>query len=66
MTAAQIAARLGATRRSGEWWRCVCPVHGSRGGRSPTLALCDGAHGLIVKCWVDCAPRDVLSKRRRR
>ena len=34
MTAPEIAAALGCARRSGAWWRCRCPVHGSRG---PTL-----------------------------
>ena len=32
MTAGEIAA-------AGAWWRCRCPVHGSRGA---TLALRDG------------------------
>jgi hypothetical protein len=51
MTAAEIAARLGAAHRAGRFWRCLCPVHGSRTGRSATLALRDGDHGLIVKCF---------------
>ena len=41
MTAAEIAQALGSARRLGLWWRCVCPVHGSRIGRSLTLALRD-------------------------
>lgn len=45
MTAAEIAAALGAAHRSQAWWRCRCPAHGSRGA---TLALRDGVHGLIV------------------
>ncbi len=42
MTAAEIAAALGGGHRSGAWWRCRCPVHGSRG---PTLALRDHERG---------------------
>jgi hypothetical protein len=45
--AAGIALALGAAQRSGQWWRCRCPVHHSRG---PTLALRDGDRGLIVHC----------------
>ena len=45
MTAAEIAAALGGAHRSGAWWRCRCPVHGSRGA---TLALRDGDWRLIA------------------
>jgi putative DNA primase/helicase len=62
MTAAEIAATLGTVHRSGPWWRCRCPVHGSYGA---TLALRDGEHGLIVKCWAGCDPRDVFTELRR-
>ena len=37
MTAGEIAA-------AGAWWRCRCPVHGSRGA---TLALRDGDDLII-------------------
>jgi putative DNA primase/helicase len=63
MTAADIAAALGAPRRSGRWLRCRCPVHGSRG---PTLALRDGDRALIVRCHAGCDPRHVLAELRRR
>jgi putative DNA primase/helicase len=62
MTAAEIAAVLGGAHRSGAWWRCRCPVHGSRGA---TLALRDGGRGLIVHCHAGCEPRDVLAELRR-
>jgi hypothetical protein len=65
MTAAPIAAALGGAHRSGGWWRCVCQVHGSRTGRSSTLALRDGDRTLIVKCWARCHPRDVFTELRR-
>lgn len=54
--------RLGGAQRCGAWWRCRCPVHGSRGS---TLALRDGERGLIVKCWAGCDARDVLAALRR-
>src|SRR5712692_7031487 len=63
MTAAKIAASLGPAHRSGAWWRCRCPVHGSH---SATLALHDGERGLIVKCFTACDPRDILAELRRR
>jgi putative DNA primase/helicase len=57
-----IAVALGLLRRSGRWWRCVCPIHGSRTGRSLSLALRDGERGLIVKCFAGCGPRDILAE----
>jgi putative DNA primase/helicase len=66
MTAAEMAVRLGGAHRSGRWWRCLCPVHGSRTGRSATLALCDGERRLIVRCWAGCDPCDVLAALRAR
>jgi putative DNA primase/helicase len=66
MTAAEIAKVLGAAQRSGRWWRCVCPVHGSRTGTSATLALREGSRGLIVVCHAGCSRADVLAELRRR
>jgi hypothetical protein len=62
VTAAEIAVALGGAHRSGAWWRCRCPVHGSRGA---TLALRDG-RGVIVHCWAGCDARDVLAELGRR
>jgi putative DNA primase/helicase len=62
MIAVEIARALGSACRSGTWWRCRCPAHASRG---PTLALRDGGHGLIVKCFAGCNPLDVLTELRR-
>ena len=66
MTAAEIAHALGAASRSGAWWRCVCPVHGSRTGHSATLALRDGDRGIVVYCHAGCNSRDILAELRRR
>jgi putative DNA primase/helicase len=63
MTAAEIAQTLGRAHRSGAWWRCHCPVHASRGA---TLALRDGERGLILRCFADCDPREILAELRRR
>jgi putative DNA primase/helicase len=65
MTAAEIAAALGAAQRSGGWWRCICPVHGSRTGRSATLALRDSSAGIVVHCHAGCETREVLTELRR-
>jgi putative DNA primase/helicase len=62
MSAAKVAARLGGAHRSGAWWRCRCPVHGSRGA---TLALRDGNRRLIVKCHAGCCREDILAALRR-
>lgn len=61
MTASKIAIALGGTCRSGRWWRCRCPVHGSH---SATLALRDGEQGLLVKCFAGCDARDVFAELR--
>jgi putative DNA primase/helicase len=63
MTAAEIAAALGSPYRSGQWWRCRCPVHGSRGA---TLALRDGGGGLIAVCHAGCSRIEILAELRRR
>jgi putative DNA primase/helicase len=67
MSAAEvIATALGPVQRSGEWWRCVCPVHRSRTGRSASLALRDGDHGLIVHCHAGCSRDEILAELCRR
>jgi phage/plasmid primase-like uncharacterized protein len=63
MIAAEIAAALGGAKRSAAWWRCRCPVHGSRG---PTLALRDHPRGLAVKCFAGCTRDEIVAELRRR
>jgi hypothetical protein len=63
MIAADIARALGAAYRSGAWWRCRCPVHGSRGA---TLALRDTMRGLHVRCFGPCTPGQILAEIARR
>jgi hypothetical protein len=65
-TAEKIACALGAASGSGAWWRCVCPVHGSRTGRSTTLALRDGDRSRVAHCHAGCDARDILDELRRR
>jgi putative DNA primase/helicase len=60
MTVARsIAEALGNSRRSGEWWRCRCPVHQSAGA---TLALRNGPRGLIALCHAGCPRDDILAE----
>src|SRR4051794_32659403 len=59
MRAAEIAAALGGAHRSGEWHRCICPVHQSSG---PTLAMRDGPRGFIAHCHAGCARDDILAE----
>ena len=62
MTAADIAAELGAACREGSTWRCRCPLHGGR-----SLVLRDGNNGrLLLTCWAGCDRLDVLAEIRRR
>jgi putative DNA primase/helicase len=62
VSAEAIARALGGAARSGDWWRCPCPVHRSR---SASLALRDGDNRLLVKCWGGCDARDVLAELQR-
>src|SRR5689334_10656733 len=66
MNAVDIAAALGGAHQSSGWWRCICPVHGSRTGRSATLALRDGERGIIAFCHAGCSRPDILAELRRR
>ena len=58
MTASAIAATLGGAYRSGAWWRCRCPAHGSL---SAALALRDGKRGLVTYCHGGCTQSDILT-----
>jgi hypothetical protein len=60
MTAANIAAALGAARCEGRNWRCRCPLHGGR-----SLTLQDGRSAVLVRCWAGCETGDVLAELRR-
>jgi hypothetical protein len=44
MTAAGIAAALGAAHRLGVWWRCRCLVH-----KNPSVLLPNGDGGLTLR-----------------
>ena len=63
VNAAELAARLGQACRSGSWWRCRCPVHGSA---RATLALKDGDWGLIAHCHAGCRRTDVMAELQQR
>jgi hypothetical protein len=62
MPAADIAHVLGG-RRCGNGYVVRCPAHQDR---HPSLSLCDGERGLLVKCHAGCDARDVLAELRRR
>jgi putative DNA primase/helicase len=59
----EIATALGGAYQSCGWWRCRCPVHGSRGS---TLALRDGERGLVIKCHAGCSRSNILQEMYRR
>jgi putative DNA primase/helicase len=59
MSAAETAASLGDERKDGRDVKCRCPRCGGR------LALRDGDHGLLAKCWGGCEAHDVYAELRR-
>jgi len=59
-----IAVALGASYRSGSWWRCRCPVHHSN---SATLAVRETQRGGVeARCFAGCRASAVLAELRRR
>ena len=65
MIAREIAEALGGARRSGLWWRSICPVHGSRTGRSLSLALRDHPRGLALHCHAGCSRGSIVAELQR-
>jgi putative DNA primase/helicase len=61
VSAEHIAGVLGGFR-AGCWWRCRCPVHGSR---QATLALRDGDLTLVVYCHAGCPRADIIGQLKR-
>ncbi len=61
--ARSIAEALGNSYRSGQWWRCRCPVHNSTGA---TLALRSVGGGLQVRCFARCSSAAILAELHRR
>jgi putative DNA primase/helicase len=66
MNAPDIARALGAARRSGRWWHSICPAHGSRSGRSLSLALRDHPRGLAMHCHAGCSRDEIIAALRAR
>jgi putative DNA primase/helicase len=59
-----IAKALGGAKKSGSGWLARCPCHDDHG---PSLSLDEGDDGkLLVHCFANCNPRDVLAELRRR
>ena len=63
IAARSIAEALGNSYRSGQWWRCRCPVHNSTGA---SLALRNVGGGLQVRCFARCSSAAILAELHRR
>ena len=54
-----IARRLGAARRSGRDWLCLCPAHDDR---KPSLSVSDAEDGRVLAyCHAGCGQREVIA-----
>jgi hypothetical protein len=66
MTSARIIAEALAGRKVKSYGRNYlvrCPCHDDQ---SPSLSICDGDRGLMVHCFVGCAPGDIYAAIRRK
>lgn len=57
MSSAETIAQALGGYKSGTWWRCRCPSHGSS---SRSMALRDTASGLRVRCFARCTDKSVI------
>ena len=51
MTTSTLLQKLDRVHRSGCGWLARCPGHSDH---HPSLAICEGERGLLVKCWAGC------------
>ena len=59
MTLEDLLPRLAAVRRSSRGYQARCPAHDDR---TPSLAVCEGERGILVKCWVGCELTAIMGK----
>lgn len=59
MTVEDLLPRLEAVRRSSSGYQARCPAHDDR---TPSLSVCEGERGILVKCWVGCELSAIMGK----
>src|SRR5689334_20830700 len=52
----ELIPRLQGVRRTSRGYKACCPSHDDT---SPSLAICDGERGVLVKCWAGCRLQDI-------
>ena len=57
MTAAELAATLGA-RRNGDYWLVRCPAHEDR---KASLSIRQGNRAVLLKCFAGCSSEEVIA-----
>lgn len=63
MTVADLLSRLDGVRsRGSDRWSARCPVHSP--DRNPSLSICDGDKGILLRCWAGCDLRAIAQKLR--
>jgi putative DNA primase/helicase len=61
-TAAALAARIRA-KRMGKYFIARCPAHDDH---DPSLSFFQGHTAIVVKCFRNCAPEDIIAAFRAR
>jgi len=51
MNVEELLSLLQGVKKTGQGWTARCPAHEDR---HPSLAICEGERGLLVKCWAGC------------
>jgi hypothetical protein len=58
MTIEKFLLRLEGVRRSSRGYMARCPAHEDH---SPSLGICQGERGLLVKCWAGCTLDEIAA-----
>ena len=59
MTVEDLLPRLEAVGRTSRGYQARCPAHDDR---TPSLSICEGNRGILLKCWAGCELTAITGK----